>query len=100
MNKVIIAAFALTFAGYTHANTPNPDTTIVANNENEDKRTPVKLEELPDAVKKALAGDAYAGWTPSAAFWVEGKVSYYEIELSKGDDKSIVKFDKEGQLVK
>lgn len=103
MKKTIIAAIALTFAGFTQAaplDVPDTNVVLAANNE-EDTRVPVKLEELPENVKKTLAGDAYKGWTPASAFWVETKSSsYFEIELLKGDDKTFAKIDKQGQIVK
>lgn len=98
MKKVIIATIALTFAGYTNA-TPvnNAEITITA----EDTRTPVKLEDLPEAVKKSLASTAFEGWTPAAAYLVEGVASsYYEITLTKDAEKTIAKLDKEGNTVK
>lgn len=104
MKKLIIAALAFCSVSYASAQATeiqsNTETKVAALDE-QDKRTPVKPEELPDVVKKSLAADPYAGWTPTAAFWVEGKSSsWFEIELSKGEDKSFVKYDKSGQLVK
>lgn len=106
MKKVIIAAIALTFAGYSNAapvNTPDTNTvvsttdTLVAS---ADTRTPVKVEDLPEAVKKSLASSAFEGWSPVAAYWVEGTaVSYYEITVTKEAEKKYVKLDKEGNSV-
>jgi len=65
------------------------------------EETPVKPEELPEAVKTALKGDAYAGWQASAAFLVkEGENEYYKIELTKGEEKQVVKLSKDGQAIK
>jgi|GEM_PF-1032995 len=110
MKKMIIATIALTFAGYTNAQT-GADTIVAAadtvtttsNATAQDKRTLVNVNDLPEAVKTALESEAYAGWKPSAAYWVENtatKNAYYEIELSKGTDKTIVKLDKSGQVIK
>ncbi len=99
MKKVIIAAIALTFAGYSNAAPVNtPDTNIVA--EAGETRTPIKIEDLPEAVKKSLASSAYEGWTPVAAYAVEGTgASYYEITVTKEAEKKYVKLDKEGNSV-
>lgn len=104
MKKMIIATIALTFAGYTNAQT-GADTIVTASDITlaQDIRTLVNVKDLPEAVKTALESDAYEGWKPSAAYWVENTASknaYYEIELSKGTDKTIVKLDKSGQVVK
>lgn len=99
MNKLFLAAVAFTFVGYASANTLNApiaateDSTVVAQ---QDKRTPVKLEELPEAVKKTLASDTYTGWTAASAVWVDAKISYYEIQLVKGEEKNVAKLSKEG----
>ncbi len=62
------------------------------------KETPVKPEELPDAVKQTLSGDAYAGWTIAAAYLVQdGTNEYYRIELTKDQETLEVKLDKDGQ---
>lgn len=104
MKKAIIAAVALTFAGYTHAAQASiPDTTIAATDTVavEDNRTPIKIEDLPEAVKKSLNSTAYEGWTPVSAYWVEGTgLAYYEITMTKEAEKKYVKLDKEGNSVK
>ena len=98
MKKVMIAAIALTFAGYTNAATDHvTDTTIVAS---ADTRTPIKVEDLPEAVKKSLASSAFEGWTPVSAYQVEGTaLAYYEIMLTKEAEKKYIKLDKEGNTV-
>lgn len=65
------------------------------------QETPVKPEELPEAVKTALAGDTYKGWTATAATMVKnGATEYYKIELSKDQEKQTVNLDKDGKAVK
>lgn len=105
MKKVIIAAIALTFAGYTNAvSAQTQDTTVVSATvvtNGEDTRTPVKIEDLPEAVKKSLASTAYEGWSAVSAYWVEGTAaSYYEITMTKEAEKKYIKIDKEGNSVK
>jgi hypothetical protein len=102
MKRLFIAAIALTASTVTFASanslsvTP-PDSTITATL-TEDK-TPVKIDELPVAVKNALKTD-FAGWNPVVAYWVKSeKSSFYEIELQKGDEKKIVNLTAEGARV-
>ncbi len=67
--------------------------------ENEGK-TEVKAEELPDAVKTALGGESFAGWEFVSAHKVKvGETKHYEIQLKKGEESTTVKFDKEGTLI-
>ena len=67
----------------------------------QDEKKPVKVEELPDAVKAALAADDYKEWKAEKAFWVKpaSGMEYYEIELKKGEEAKTVKLDKEGKVV-
>lgn len=101
MKKLIIAAIAFSAVSYASAQatteTKTAEATTVAAADEQDKKTPVKLEELPEAVKKTLAGDSYAGWKPSSAVWVDGKMPHYEIQLMRGEEKNTVKVSKEGQ---
>lgn len=103
MKKVLIAAIAFTFAGYTNAATVTTNAKtkkVVSVNENEDKRTPIKLEDLPEAVKKSLSSTAFEGWKADSAFHVEtANIAYYEIVMIKGEEKTIIKLDKDGNTV-
>jgi hypothetical protein len=63
--------------------------------------TPVKPEELPEAVKTALSGDAYKDWSIASASHVkDANGEYYKVTLTKGQDKQEVKLNKDGQAVK
>lgn len=82
--------------------------TVYANNKQDvaivnfqDEKKPVKVEELPDAVKAALSGDDYKEWKPEEAFWVKpaSGAEYYEIKLKKGEEAKTVKLDKDGKVV-
>ena len=98
MKKVIIVAIALTFAGYSNATSVNHRNTLITA---EDTRTPIKIEDLPEAVKKTLSSTAYEGWTAVSAYLVEGTgISYYEVTMTKDAEKKYVKLDKEGNSVK
>jgi hypothetical protein len=63
-----------------------------------DAKIQIKPEELPDAVKKAIA-DKYNGWEISTAFWVKSKSEYYEVNLKKETDNKLLKFDKDGKPI-
>ncbi len=60
--------------------------------------TPVKLEDLPEAVKKTLT-EKFEGWVPTAAFLVTGESEYYKIEIAKGEEKQVAKISKDGSIV-
>lgn len=67
----------------------------------EDEKVEIKPEDLPDAVKKTLASDAYKEWTVSKAYSVttsEGK-HFFEVDLLKGEEKATVKLDKDGKVL-
>jgi hypothetical protein len=66
----------------------------------EDEKKPIKKEDLPEAVKTALAGPDYQGWEITAAFSVKkDRSDYYEIKLKKGDKVITEKLDKDGKKV-
>ena len=103
MKKIIIAAIAFSTVGYASAQATETKTSAevatTVSADDQEKRTPVKLEDLPAAVNKTLAGDSYAGWKPSSAVWIDGKVPHYEIQLMRGEEKNTVKLSKEGQPI-
>lgn len=99
MKKLMLSMAFLAVAGTV---------TVYANNKQDvaivkfqDERKEVKVEELPDAVKAALAGDDYKEWTAEKAFMVKpaSGAEYYEIGLKKGDEMKTVKLDKDGKVV-
>ena len=65
------------------------------------EKTPVKLEELPDAVKTTLSGEPYTGWTPSEAFVIapEEGVKYYEVILKKEEEVKVVNLGEDGKVI-
>jgi uncharacterized membrane protein YkoI len=66
----------------------------------QEERKAVKLEELPEAVKTALAGADYTGKEATEAFLVKkGGAEYYEITLKADGKESKVKLDKDGKKV-
>lgn len=101
MKKFILSAaiVALTTVAFAQNNeTPsNQDQAQTAAAQDSSSSTPVKLEELPDAVKTALASDAYKAWTPTEAFLVkENGKEYYQINVTKEEEKGSVKINADG----
>lgn len=64
-----------------------------------DEKVKITKEELPEAVKKSLAGDGYKGWEVTNAFMYKESQTY-EVEAKKGTEVKTFKFDKEGKVVK
>ena len=63
----------------------------------QDDKTKIKSEELPEAVKKSLEAQEYRGWLIDAAYHVKSTDSY-EVELKNGAETKTVKFSKEGEV--
>lgn len=62
----------------------------------EDQRLPVKPEELPEPVKKMLADEQYRDWKIAEAYMVQEERKIYEITLSRGQEKMVIKVDEKG----
>jgi len=100
MKKIMLSAAVLAFAGMATVNAEtikSPINTEIAINVQD--KTPVKAGDLPDAVKQALAGDDYSGWTVKEAFSVQtaGGVPSYEISLEKDGENKTVNLNEAGQ---
>ena len=68
---------------------------------NQQEKTAIKLEDLPDAVKASLSGEEYASWIPSEAFVVtpqEG-AKFFEVTLKKEDEVKVVNLGEDGKVV-
>jgi hypothetical protein len=63
-----------------------------------DEKVKVKLEELPEAVKNALATDPFSAWKAESALLNKTK-DHYEVEVKKGAEKRTLKFSKDGKAV-
>ncbi len=77
------------FAGNTHQSTALQT------------ETPIKIEELPKAVQKSILAK-YAEWAPTAAFEIKKENDeevHYKVELTKMEEKKMVKFNKEGEVI-
>jgi hypothetical protein len=63
----------------------------------QDDKTKIKSEELPEAVKKSLEAQEYRGWLIDAAYHVKSTDSY-EVQLKNGAETKTVKFSKDGKV--
>lgn len=102
MKNLILGAAILAFAGVStvKANDIKTPVAIVAQQDSTTK-TPVKIEELPDAVKATLASDKYKDWAPIAAFKITdaSKAEYYQVDAKKGEETASLKIGKDGVVV-
>jgi hypothetical protein len=103
MKKFILSAaiVALTTVAFAQ-NSETPATQAPAQTETtaaQDSSTSTKVEltALPDAVKTTLASDAYKAWTPTEAYLVkENGKEYYQINVTKEEEKGSVKINADG----
>ena len=101
MKKLFVVA-AIAFAGFStlesKASVVSQELTISV--QDSVTKTPIKVEELPEAVKTVLQSDTHKDWTPSAAFAVkDGDKEYFQIDMKKGEEEATLKLDKEGKPV-
>ena len=103
LSAAALVAFATATTTVT-ANTINPGSVYsIQDTAKTDSvsKTPVKVEELPDSVKATLNSEQVKVWTPTAAFLVKGNdgSEYYQVDLSKGEEKAFLRIDKDGKIV-
>src|SRR5690606_3691596 len=99
MKKIMLSAAVLAFAGMTTVNAETIKTPVAsAIVMNLQDKTPIDAQDLPDAVKTALAGDDYSEWTVKEAYSIQaGGVSTYAISLQKGDESRVVNLNEAGE---
>ncbi|WP_443937586.1 hypothetical protein [Pedobacter sp. MW01-1-1] len=103
MKKFILSATFLAFAGLSavqasETNKLNSVLTVAV--QDSVVKTPIKLEELPEAVTTALKSDEYKGWTPTEAWAAkEGTKEYFIINVKKEAELGSIKLDKDGKPV-
>lgn len=98
MKKVtIIAALFICAAGVINANAENVSrrSEVIAKY---DEKVKIKKEELPEAVRTALAGNDYKGWEITEAYKYK-EAGTFEVELKNGEEKKTVKLDKDGKVI-
>jgi hypothetical protein len=104
MKKLMMSTMALALVSFFSVNSTATAVTPSISNERimDQGKEPVKPEDLPDPIKKALANAPYNEWQVASAFSVtadDGK-QHYEIDLKKGEEETTtVKLDKDGNPV-
>jgi Protein of unknown function (DUF2874). len=110
MKKLFIAALAITTTVFANAQAPaqtennKAEQKVAATDANAAKadRVKIKLEELPEPVRKVLTDSAFQGWTAKTAYIVDSKkdAPYYEVDLANetGELKT-VKFRGDGTVI-
>ena len=100
MKKVIFAIVAgvLSVGAVQVANAQTATTPTQIAASQTDEKIKIKVEELPDAVKNTLEGDAYKGWSAHAAYFNKTK-DIYEVDVKKGTETKTLKFNKDGSTV-
>lgn len=103
MKRMFLATVLLASATVftTNAQTPPQQANTPMSASDKQNGTAVSADALPDAVKATLASEAFAKTKVTAATVTkEGDNEFYNVELTNGDQKQVVKFDKNGQVVK
>jgi hypothetical protein len=100
MRKLILSAMLLTIIGAVELHANPSATAGISSCRNQDK-VAVRPDDLPEAVKSILAGDAYAGWQVTSAFLItrEDNSQYFEINAKKGEETAVFNLDKYGKKV-
>ena len=102
MKNLILGAAILALAGVSTVKASEV-TNPVANIAQQDSttKTPVKIEELPDAVKATLSGDQYKDWAPIGAFKITeaNKPTYYQVDAKKGEETASIKIGEDGVVI-
>ncbi len=100
MKKLILSAAFFAIAGFGAVNASNVNKTEIVAVQDTLVKTPIKLEELPEAIKTILKTDPYKNWTPTAAFSVkDGDKSYYQVDVKKEEEVGSLKFNAEGKPI-
>ncbi|SFH30299.1 hypothetical protein [Pedobacter insulae] len=100
MKKLILSAAFFAFAGFGAVNASNVNKMEIVAVQDTLVKTPIKLEELPEAVIATLKTDPYKDWTPTAAFSVkDGDKSYYQVDVKKEEQVASLKFGADGKPI-
>jgi hypothetical protein len=107
MKKIMFALFAMVgsvaavnaqSSDTNAATTTTTSTTTSTTVAEQEGKTKIKSEELPEAVKKSLEATEFKGWLINTAYQ-DSKSGGYEVELKNGAETKTVKFDKDGKKV-
>ncbi|MCF2486546.1 hypothetical protein [Dyadobacter sp. CY347] len=100
MKKIILSITLMAILGMAGAQASTISPAKFASCVSQDK-VAVRPDDLPEAVKNTLSGDAYADWKVTSAFLVtkEDNSQYFEINARKGEESTVVNLDKYGKKV-
>lgn len=103
-----IVAGALTAVPVLYSTSAAAQATPTQQPQQQQDRQKIAVDELPEAVQKALEGNAFTGWTVSNAYSVSPKGTSgatsattdkeFEVELKKGTEMKTVRLDKDGKV--
>lgn len=105
-----IVAGALTVTPLLYSTSASAQSTPTAQQpqQGQQDRQKVAVDELPEAVRTTLEGNAFSGWTVANAYTVSPKGTSgqtsattekeYEVELKKGSEMKTVRIDKDGKV--
>ncbi|HEY0899900.1 MAG TPA: hypothetical protein VGD90_11235 [Sphingobacteriaceae bacterium] len=104
MKKFILsAAVVIALAGTTtlKAETIKEQVNMPVAVQDSVQRTPVKLEELPEAVKTTLQTEPVKSWTATEAWLVKeaNGNEYYQINVKKEEKEGSIKVGKDGKII-
>jgi hypothetical protein len=100
MKKVMILsavalAFCLAMPQVSHATNVQNDVAVIQNKDV--KYTEITVDQVPEAVSKAVAKD-YAGFKTDNVF--KGDDGTYKLAVSKSENKMVLFYSEDGKLVK
>ena len=64
----------------------------------QEERTQIDVSEIPSTITEAIAKGEYKDWFITNAYVLKPSGNY-EVELAKGDEVLVLKYDAEGNLV-
>lgn len=101
MQKQILTLSVFALFSFTAVNATPTVSNCATEIRMDDEKVQLKMDELPEAIKQALSADEYAEWKPETIHKVKTETGseWYEVEFRKEEQKTIVKFDKEGKKV-
>ncbi len=106
MKKLVIASAALFLAAITNVNAQTEQQQPPVNKKevvttpkkiDQQTKTPINPDVLPEAVKTSLASADYAGWNVTSVLLLKAATDSYEVTLSKGKESKTVIFDQAGR---
>jgi hypothetical protein len=104
MKKLMLALF-LMFGGIAVVNAQDSTATPTQTPPQQEERTQIQINELPEAITTSLQSQDYSGWTVASAFRTTQKdasdetksMEVYVVELKNGAETKSVRFDKDGK---